>query len=207
MAVPLASQCYTEGFSRRWSFLVKSGMAGHTKSALIPAGAGRVLTNPLAEREMALLGEKIFRQSFNQPNIWTGLKSIVLPGYGQTQAMHAIRNSYLNEIRRLGEQLRGMSPTHPSRSRLLDAVRQATTGYRNQSSQLFQEIGTVAKPRLDFWNKTAPLAGGLGVGGGAGYTAGNLIGGNRTLDDVRTQLKDVPLMTRLKYLFNPEGTF
>lgn len=161
----------------------------------------------LAQAERRLLGEKIFRQSFNQPDLMLGLKSVFLPGYGQSKAMHVLRDNYLKEIRRLGGNMRGLGAGDPRRSALINRARDTTQSFRGQKNQIFEEIGSVAQPRLRFFNRTLPITGGLGAGAAVGMNVGNMRGSDKTRDTIRDQLKDVPLMTRLKYFLNPDGTF
>lgn len=199
MAAPLAVQCYQEGFTRRLQSLTAPKFARFSKRATGMA--------PLAERELALLGEKTFRGSFGQPDVLTGLKNIFMPRYGQVAAAHALRNNYLENILRLSKQMRSVGSANPAYGGLVKQVQNATSAFRPAQQQLFGEIGSAVKPRMDFLTKTLPLGAGLAGGGALGYGAGHFEGQGDERDRIQAVLSQVPLMTRLKYLFNPGSTF
>lgn len=197
MAAPLGVQCYREGFSRVILSLTKS-------SHLTKQATGMA---PLAERELALLGEKTFRGSFGQPDVLSAFKNILMPRYGQVAAAHALRNNYMENILRLSKQMKSVGRANPAYGGLARQVSDATSAFRPAQQRLFTEIGSAVKPRQDFLQKTLPMATGLGAGGAAGFVGGEMKGEGDERDQIQQGLTQVPLMTRLKYLFDPSGTF
>lgn len=183
MSNPLAVQSFEYGVRRG---LLKA--ARMTKAAIDPR-AVKILVDPLRKRQLAMLGETLFRESRQTASPMAGLKSVVLPGYGQLSSVKHLIASYPSLFRNAAPADR------PMVKRL----------FQQQLQQAFAEIGHVAEPKIKFWNKAVPAtlggAAGLGLGGAAGSISGAM---NRQRANEQ-QIADMPMWDRMKYLLLPQS--
>ena len=183
MSKPLEVQCFEDGAARG---LLKAAY-GMRKSA--GPTAARTAMSALRKRELAALGEKIFRQAKSPASPLQGLKSVILPGYGQMGALRHLIASY-------PAMLRNAAPADRPMVQKL---------FRQQLEQAFAGIGEVAEPKIKFWQTTAPLVGGATAGMGLGLAGGAAGGALQRQRDVEGRLANMPLWDRMKYLVMPQS--
>ncbi len=181
MSKPLEIQSFEQG--------VRQGLLRAAFGMPKSARAARILLDPLRRKELAALGERLFRESVNPTTPLAGLRSATMPGFGQVKSVRDLISRYPTMYR-----------TAPPADRA--AVKRM---FQQQLGQQFAEIGHVAKPKLDFWGRTMPMAGagtagmGLGLAGGA---AGGAVSRQREVED---QLQNMPMWDRMKYLLLPQS--
>jgi hypothetical protein len=176
MSKPLEDQCFEDGEARRLK-------------KLAAAGAGRTAMSALRQKELGAIGETIFRQMKAPASPLQGLKSVMLPGYGQMGALKHLIASYPSMLRNAAPVDRPM-------------VRKM---FQQQLQQAFTGIGEVAEPKLKFWRTTAPLLGGGTAGMGLGLAGGAAAGAVNRQQDVESRLAKMPLWDRMKYLVLPQS--
>lgn len=182
MSNPLHIQCFEEGARRG----LTQAALGHTKSA---RAAARIIIDPLRRKELAALGERLFRESINPSTPLSGLKSVFMPGFGQ-------RTAVKNLIARYPSMYRGASPANR------DVVKKL---FQQQLQQHFAEMGHIAKPKMDFVEKTLPAVGAATAGTGLGIAGGAAVGGLNRQNAVEARLKNMPMWDRMKYLILPSS--
>ena len=183
MSTPLAKQCFEQGVMR--GFLKASALGKSATSA----SAARVAMSALRKKELAALGEKLFRESGQYGNALGSLKATVLPGYGQLRAVKQLIRSYPRLYQSAAPQDREMV------KRL----------FRQQLEQSFTDIGQVAEPKVKFWRTTAPAAAGGTAGMGLGLAGGAAGGAVERQRANEQRLRAMPLWDRMKYLLLPQS--
>lgn len=157
---------------------VKCATAGLQKVAM-PAA--------LRQRELAALGERVYRSLRGAQNPLSKLYWHLLPGDINTNRLETLIGGYARNFRKTPQNLR------PSfRSNFQDDLQDA-----------YRQIGEMAEPRMQFFNRTLPMTGGLTAGGLAGFGAGSLQGRFAEQDRTQEVLHTAPLIDRLRYLFAP----
>ena len=174
----LDNRWFREGFFRG----LEKQMQGMTKSA----GTGAAIP-PGARGEMIALGKRLFRESTNPTDVWSGLKAVIRPGHGQLENIRSLRQNFADVLRRV-------SPADRV------AIQRA---FQRQLEQAYADVGAYAKPKMDFWEKTVPLAGGIGAGAAGGMAGGMALGSIREQQNSEERLQNMPLLDRLKYVLFP----
>lgn len=175
-SLALKHQCFQQGFSRE--------IARATEKRA--ATAGRVLIDPARRKALTTFGQRLFHDSFNSDDIWTGLKSSLLPGYGQLDNAHGIQ------------------------AKLVDALRlgkpKETAALQDALEQQFAEIGAVAQPRERMIQFGVPAVGAGAAAAYGGYHLGHSQGESDANQGLARGLIDMPLFDRLKLLIAPKKT-
>ena len=178
----LREQCYFDGFIRglakQLQPLEKSATAATIARIAIPPGR---------RGEMIALGERLFRESGQNQNVWSGLRAALNPGHGQLDSIRALRRNFAELLRR--------APA-PDRARLQQDM-------HRQLQDALAEVGALAHPRIQFQEKTLPMIAAGAGGAGIGLAGGAALGTSREQDRMKHQLEDAPIWERLKYLFAP----
>jgi len=183
MSKPLEVQCFEDGI-REGFRKIASGRP--IKSA---GAASRVAMSALRRRELAAVGEKLFRQMKAPADPIQGLKAALLPGYGQMGSLKHLIASY-------PQMLRNATPADRPMVKKL---------FQQQLNQHFVDIGGVAEPKMKMWNRTVPLVGGATVGMGLGLAGGSTAGSALRQRDVENKITNMPLWDRMKYLIMPQS--
>jgi hypothetical protein len=182
----LSNQAYCDGFVRGLSRQMEKGVE---KSAGAAATAASVAIPAFRRKEMAALGERLLRESTRAPDVWSGLKAVVRPGYGQIEQVRNMRSQFA----------RLLSRAHPADRQALQRNMQ------QQLEQAYAEIGAVAEPKINFWGKTVPTVAGVGAGAAGGMALGTGFGKIREQGNIEDRLQNMPLLDRLKYLVLPNS--
>lgn len=181
MSKSLEMQSFEQGVQRGLRCVV----FGMPKSAR----AARILVDPLRRKELAALGERLFRESVNPRTPLAGLRAATMPGFGQVKSVRDLISRYPSMYR-----------TAPPADR--EAVKRL---FQQQLGQQFSEIGHVAKPKLDFWGRTMPMAGTATAGMGLGLAGGAASGAISRQRDIEEKLQNMSMWDRMKYLLLPQS--
>lgn len=181
MSKSLEMQSFEQGVQRG----LLCAVYGMRKSAR----AARILVDPLRRKELAALGERLFRESVNPRTPLAGLRASTMPGYGQVRSIKDLISRYP-----------AMYRTAPHADR--EAVKRM---FQQQLGQQFAEIGHVAKPKLDFWGRTVPMAGAGTAGMGLGLAGGTAFGALERQRDIEHKLQNMSMWDRMKYLLLPHS--
>lgn len=210
MAIPLQEQCFKQGYSRRLAELAtgvtRSKAASHTKAAINPLVGMRipVPTDPLAYKQMAALGEQLYHDSIHSPDLLTGLKATLAPGFEQLKNMRAMHAAHMGHVESLMDKMKSFIPGSPEHDAVRSELARASSDFLHRQQQGFAEIGTIAHPRIQFAGMMKNLglgAGAAGIGAGA---YGFMKGRDQGQFDSEANMASMPLMERLKYLISPD---
>ena len=185
MKTPLSASCREDGFNRGFMRL----LSGHVKAAGPGAAGAGAAMSALRRRELAAIGEKLFRQMKSPTSPLQGLKATMLPGYGQMGSLQQLIASYPGMMRRA-------APTEREMVKRL---------FRQQLEQSFADVGQVAEPKIRFWNTTMPLMGGATAGMGLGLAGGSAAGALQRQKSVEDRLANMSIWDRLEYVLLPRS--
>lgn len=183
MSKTLEVQCFEDGIRRGFQKIA----SGRIKSAA--AATGRAAMSALRKRELAALGERLFREMKAPAGPMQGLKAAILPGYGQMGSLRHLIASYPT-------MLRNAAPVDRPMVKKL---------FQQQLQQHFTDIGGAAEPKIKMWRRTAPLVGGATAGMGLGLAGGSAAGAVQRQRDVENKITNMPLWDRMKYLVMPQS--
>ncbi len=181
MNADLQTKCFDEGFARG---LLKCAGTSAVEDA------AKVIFNPASRKEMAALGESVFRKATQQGDPLGSFKNFLFPKHDQVHAISQIRNTFAKLLRSAGPADRPV--LHQQMHR--------------QMRDAFAELGAGAAPRIRFQQNAVPALAGLGIGGAVGGAVGNVQGRDQREGEIAQGLAtNVPIYKRLQYALFPSS--
>lgn len=198
MALPIAQQCFQEGFQRRSEQLIKAAL--NPRAATTYPGAGTA--------KMIMQGKGL---ELDIKNPATGsftrlLKQWQAPG-DELRSLNENKQKFVQDMLGLKrEYASAMARGNLGRADVLSATMQEMKGrFLRDRESLYGALGAGAEKRRKLVETGVPaLAGGAAVGGlGAGglYLRDHLANQNR-----QSEMSNAPFMDRLKYFVAPKAT-
>ena len=148
----------------------------------------RIMINPTTRRQMAGLGEDVYRASTKGGEPISSLMHMLSPRYQQIANVRSQRDLMANLLR----------SAHPSERPALQAK------FRQELQDLFAEVGTAAAPRIRMQQQAGPVAAGVGLAGVGGLAAGNITGRNQEHQEIQDDVENMPLYRRIQYSLFPK---